>query len=201
MKYIFLLILATGLLLPGCRGGRALTTRYYLLEYPEDVSVNSPESSATIGRSCFVNIVEVYPPFATNQIAHRENTHELSYYAFNQWAVRPEASLTRILLDFLDKYRIFEQLYTTHPSPETDYTIDTAVQRMEIVSENNDYHASIAVRFRLIDNISGEIAAEHTTRSMKEMKQRDINLFAGAISSMFVEELGTFISEINNNRE
>jgi ABC-type uncharacterized transport system auxiliary subunit len=200
MKYIFLLILASGVLLPGCRGGRALTNRYYLLEYPDDVSVNFPESSAKIGRSCFVNSVDVYPPFATNQIAHRENTHELSYYAFNQWAVRPESSLTRILLDFLDKYRVFEQVYHTHPAPETDYTIDTAVQRMEIVSENNDYHASIAVRFRLLDNISGEIAAEHVAQSMKEMKHRDINLFAGAISSMFVEELGVFINEINNSR-
>jgi ABC-type uncharacterized transport system auxiliary subunit len=199
MKHIFLIILASGLLLPGCRGGRALSVRYYLLEYPDEVSANLPESHATLEKSCFVNIVEVYPAFSTNQIAHRENTHELSYYAFNQWAVRPEASLTRILLDFLDKYRVFEQVYHTYPAPETDYTIETAVQRMEVVRESNEYHAALAVRFRITDNHSGKISAEHTATSQTEMKERNLNLFAGAISAMFVEELSRFINEINMN--
>lgn len=194
MKFFFIIILLAGLLLPGCRSSRTATNRYYILEYPRDISANIPDH--TIESSCYVNPVDIYPAFSTNQIAFREDSHEIRYYSFNHWAIRPEAGFTRILLDYLDDNRIFSRVYHTSPVHDAIYTIETVVHRLEVVRESNDYYAHLIVRFRLIDNDSGNIVSEHLNSNTTEMDDPNLNLFARSVSGMFVEELDHFLSGI-----
>jgi ABC-type uncharacterized transport system auxiliary subunit len=194
MKNIFTIILLAGFLLTGCRGGRTATNRFYILEYPRDMSVNIPDQK--IESSCYVNPVEIYPAFSTNQIAYREDSHEIRFYAFNHWAIRPEAGFTRILIDYLDDNQVFSRVYHTSPVHDATYSIESVVQRLEVVRERNDYYAHIVVRFRLVDNDSGNVLSEHLNSSTTEMEEPNLNLFARSVSEMFVEEFSQFLSGI-----
>jgi ABC-type uncharacterized transport system auxiliary subunit len=201
MKSLIILILVTGLLLPGCRAGRTVTNRFYILEYPRDLSVTLPDPLITLDRSCFVSQVDVFPAFATNQIAYRENSHEIRYYSFNHWAVRPEASFTRMILTFFDTYPVFEQVYHDSPVHNADYTIETSVLRLEVVREGNDFLANLILKFRLTDNTTGDVVTEHNASNTTEIVERNLNLFAAAVNEMFIEEFSVFINAVMNNIE
>lgn len=193
---IYLLII--GLTVTGCKSGRSVTNRYYLLEYPPDIAVDLPEETAASEKTCYVQPVFVYPAFSSSQIAYRENSNEISYYAFNQWANRPEPVFTRMLLEFLEKNNIFHDILLSSSPDGADFSLETSVRRLEVVNEKRDYHAHLQVRFRLIENETGKIVAEHNARSSKEMKARDLNLFAIGISEIFIEELSVFANQFLN---
>ena len=194
MKNI-LYIIIIGLLVTGCRSGRSVNNRYYLMEYPPDVSVNLTEETAASEKTCYVHTVSVHPAFSASQIAFRESSNEISYYAFNQWANRPEPVFTRMLVEFLEKTNIFHDIVMNSSPDNADFSLETSVQRLEVVNENNDYHAHLQVRFRLIENESGKILTEHNAKSNKEMKERDLNLFALGVSEIFIEELSVFANQ------
>ncbi len=196
MKNIFLLFFITALLVLGCKGGRSVANRYYLLEYPSDVIIHLHDTSTLLEKTCFLNPVNIYPVFSTNQIVYRENSHEIKYYSFNQWAVRPESSFTRMLMDFLEIYSVFGKVYSNSQINDSDYSIETSVQRLEVIRERKTYYANLNVRFRLADNKSGEILTEYVASRKTRMEERNLNLFAAAISEMFVMEFSVFINEI-----
>lgn len=174
----------------GCLTRKPPAVRYYVLEYPGKEAV--PGFDATIKGSCLVKPVEVSPAYSTNQIAIRENTHEIRYFAFNMWAVRPEPGLTGIMFRFLDDHQVFEDLRSPGLIEETDYTIETRVNNLELETERRDYRARLNIEFRLIDNNRNRVVKEYRVNRSMPIEERDLNLFAAAVSRIFVEELASF---------
>ncbi len=188
-------ILLSGLFIAGCMPRGSMPTRYYIIDYPAEVQVDI-EGPAPIQNSCLVNAVEIYPAYSTNQIAIRENTHEIRYFAFNQWAVRPEQSLTSIKIEFLKSHNIFQSLQTTALFAQADFTLETKVYHLEIVEENNKYLARLNLEYILKDNQTGQVMIDHRADRKSMLDERNLNLFAATISKMFIEELGIFSNSI-----
>lgn len=190
VRRIVIVTLLGSLMLTGCLTRKPDTTRHYILEYP--AGNDTALINKVADRSCLILPAEVYPAFATHQIALRESSNEIRYFALNVWAVRPEQSITNMVTEFLLKHGVFESVYAPSIMTEADFNLRTTVYRLEVIRENRDYLAHLEVEFMLINNDTGLIADVHRASRKAGLDDRDLNLFAAAISKILIEELSVF---------
>ncbi len=193
---ITFLLLFISLIISGCLGRRDMPVRYYIIDYPAGVQLNIDDIAGPVQKSCLINVVEIYPAYSTNQIAIRENTHEIRYFAFNQWAVRPEESFAKIIVNLINDHNIFESVQTNAFYPEPDYILETTIYHLELVEEDNDHHARLNLTYRLTDGQTGQEILNHHADRKHLLEEKNLNLFASTISEMFIEELGVFTNSI-----
>ncbi len=198
MKKIFIVPLLLSLFLAGCGGGRQAVTRYYLLEYPVEKSADQPlqGQSGLLPYSCFVAPVEIHPAFATHQIAIREQANQINYFSFNEWAVRPTQSLTKLALKFLQNNELFGRVTDSQLVPRNDFIFETYVSRIDMTMDRRDFIAHLAVEFRLVNNETGQTIAIHHTENQRRLEEKNLNEFAAAISEMFVNEMNVFARQL-----
>ena len=191
-----ILLIFTASSLTGCLTRSPEATRYYLLDYPAHIKIDFPGNGPFAEKSCIITSVDVFPAYSTHQIAVREHSHEIKYFVLNIWAVRPEQSLTKIIAEFFKNHKVFESIHLSTPVTETDFTLNTAVHSLEVVHEKRDYYARLNVEYLLKDNQSNQIVHDHRADKRVLLEDRDLNLFAAAISEIFVEELAIFVNTI-----
>ncbi len=196
---ICFLLLFISLISSGCLSRKSVPARYYNLEYPADVEVNINNATEPLDYSCLINPIEVYPAFAGSQIAIRENSHQIRYFSFNHWAVRPEQSFIYLMPEFLNGHDIFKTLYTPSLYTESDFTIETLVYHLELIEEGKEYHVHLNLKFSLNDNQTGEEILNHRADRKHLIEERNLNLFAAVVSEIFIEELGIFSNSILTN--
>lgn len=190
VRRIVIVTLLGSLMLTGCLTRKPDTTRHYILEYP--AGNDTVFISKIAEKSCLIMPAEVYPAFATHQIALRESSNVIRYFALNVWAVRPEQSITNMVTEFLHKHDVFESVYAQAIMRETDFSLKTTIYRLEVIGEKRDYFAHLEVEFMLINNDTGHITDVHRTSRKTGLEERDLNLYAAAISRMLIEELTVF---------
>ncbi len=201
MQKLTLIIIVLSVVLSGCRTGRSVATMYYILEHPGQFRTNIDQDPAPVKKSCSIKTIEVNPAFSTNQIAIRENTHELRYFSFNQWATRPEQSLTTMLIGFMNNNNIFQTLYSPGPYQEPDYFIETTVNNLQVIDDGNSYSAHLNIEFRLKDHNTQQMVLNHMADRKTMLDKQNLNLFASAISQMFIDELTAFTNKILTDLE
>ncbi len=199
MAKLFLLTSLFALFFLGCRSAMESDIRLYLLEYPGETEYPAddiPDLNLTAEKSCKISFVEIHPAFGTHKIAIREGSHEIRYFSYNQWAVRPGQSLSLILTDFFRKSNLFEKIIPATEKGKADYTFETYIPRLEVVRNGKKYKAHIETEFRLINNHLGTTVLEQRSVNINELDERCLNLFSSEISSMFTRELHNFTLEI-----
>ncbi len=199
MRKIYLLPLLIAVLVSGCRGGQSVVNRFYLLEYPANQTFIEADTLQSISSSLEVAMVYVHPAYSSHQIAIREDSHQLRYFNFNEWATRPANSLTAILDDFFHFNPLFERVVERQTPKEADFTLNTSVFNLEVVKERNRYQARLHLEYMLIDNQTGELVFSHVADQSRQLEKRNLNLFARAINEMFLETLKDFAGEIVEN--
>jgi ABC-type uncharacterized transport system auxiliary subunit len=183
------------LLVSGCSPRGTMPARYYVLDYPSGYQV-SIEGDTPIPRACLVRNVNIYPAYSTNQIALRENTYEIRYFTFNQWAVRPEQSFTQILIRFMNDNNIFETFQTSTLFAEYDCSFETTIYHLQLIEEDNNYLAHLNIEFRLREGTDGRTITDHRADRKNILKEKNLNLFAESISILFIEELEKFTNSL-----
>jgi ABC-type uncharacterized transport system auxiliary subunit len=190
-SFLFLLLIFSG-----CGPRRSIPARYYVLEYPVEQQFDLISAARPVPNSCLIRTVQVHPAYSSNQIAIRGGSHEIRYFSFNQWAVRPEQSLTTIMIQFMKRHNIFQSIQTPALFTEADYVIETTVYFLELIDDDNDYLAHLSLEYRLRESAGGEVVLNHRSERKQILEEKNLNLFAAAISSIFVEELGIFARSI-----
>jgi ABC-type uncharacterized transport system auxiliary subunit len=195
MKKLFIIVFAGLLLMGGCRARRPEATRFYMLEYRAAETENSRDFTS-LPFSVELAEIDVHPAYATSQIALREENHELQYFVNHLWASRPQQSLGRFVLDYINHTRIFEhadnRFWNVHP----DFRLYVTVYNLEVVRERNDFYARLNVGFTLETN-DGEVIDRYRNDQSRLLQKRNLNLFTTAINNMFQEELSQFMGKIH----
>lgn len=184
-------------LLSGCFGGKQLPTRHYLLEYPEGgvaLAVSAAELPL-FHAPVFVENVQIHPAFSTHQIAIREDSNEVSFFSFNEWAVRPSVSLTIMTRRFLAEHGYFNRLVTSPQEASKGYGLAVQVERIEVVRDRNKFVAMLSMSLTLTENLTGDVVLSKATVRSEPLAERNLNLFAQTISRLYIEELHRFFSQ------
>ncbi len=201
MKKILLLIIFPMLLFSGCRSSQPITQQYYLLELPAEYEGAWPEGVTALPGICLINTTDILAAYATHQIAVREDSHQIRYFGFNEWAIRPEQAFTRLVLDFYEAHPVFEQIKYGRVVQPTDFVIDTQVIAVELDAREEDFQARLKLHFLLTGAEDDQVLQSHRVERIAPLESKDLNSFASAVSHMFTEELHAFSVEIlENNR-
>ncbi len=191
---ISLLIVLTVILI-GCRSSKQVAPTFYLIEFPAD-KITDDEVSVTLPFSLEILDVDVHPAFASHQIALRENEHEIRYYAHHEWAVRPSESLTRYVYNYFRNAGIFRYTDARFWNVIPDYRLQVKVHKLEVIEEDDDFLAHLHVDFDLIMVEGNVVIVQHAANKTRLLEKRNLNLFAGSINDMFLEELFFFSRKI-----
>ena len=198
MKKYFFILLSLIVLFSACRSSKSVYNRYYMLEIPETASEALPEGLQVMAGRLDVREVAVGPAYASHQIALRDGSHSIRYFTFNEWVQRPSINLTGMLISFLDNNNVFEVVETGRQAVEPDYVLKTNVHRMEVVQQRKQFEAFLSVEFVMMDAAGDRQLFKHSSDRSRILPEKNLNLFAAAVSEFFVEELTAFILTIHD---
>jgi ABC-type uncharacterized transport system auxiliary subunit len=140
------------MILNGCFGGRIQDTRYYLLDYiPQVDSARTPHDVSLRIRE--FSIAEAY---RKPQIVYRQSPHELQYYNYHQWAIKPERLVSEVIANHWTASRVFRNVQTESQDREADYILDGMIEAIEEYDNANKWYAHLAMRYQLIHSESGQ---------------------------------------------
>jgi ABC-type uncharacterized transport system auxiliary subunit len=194
MKKIFLIVLVALAMFSGCRSNKAVAPRFYLLEYP--VSEKSADTIIPLPFTLEIVDIEVNAVFATNQIALRENEHEVKYFVNHMWATRPQQSLEAFTLNYFNHNPIFAHTQNRFWNIQPDYKLFIIIYNLEALSEEKDFSARLHMELRL-ESKSGEVIERNVSNNARLLPKRNLNLFAKAINNIYYEELNYFAKKIH----
>ena len=192
--YCFLAFLL--LYMAGCCGKKSISRRYYTIDVSEHLNkINSPNEFLS-QQSCEIYRVDIVDAYSTQRIANRSQSHEITYYAFNEWAHDPRYIIARILKQYVEHQRLFSEVSTRFTKEPPDYRIETRIDHMEVVESKNLFEAHLELEFRLLDLKAGSLMVSHHTIQKQPLSEKDLNLFAAAISDMLYKEIQVFSKKI-----
>lgn len=192
MKKIFLWMIVVLLAGTGCISKKPATPSFYLIDYPANRELTATAPASPLPVIVEIADVEINPAFASYDIALRHNTREIRYFANHRWATRPSQSLNSYLTTFFERNSVFENTGARFWRVNPDYRLRTIVHHMEVFEENRQFFARLHIEILLINTDTERTALMHISNRTEELEQRDLNMFAEAISNMFFDELELF---------
>jgi len=170
-----------------------MPNRYYLIEIPSsDAREREGATGPRLEGSCEISRVDVAPAYERNQIVNRSGSHEISYYRYHLWAMRPSVSVKELILRDFELSETFSAVSERFSLSIPDYLFMTRIDQLEILEDKNSFSAHLHVRFTLLRNPSQEVILKHEAEQIVPLAEKDLNLFAGAISRILLEELQVF---------
>lgn len=188
----FLLLIAGMYLLSGCMSQKKPTDKYYVIEKNDSLETFTSAQQPWLDGYCEIVPVQVYPAYATQQIAKKNKTHEITYYRYHHWAVRPEEALNLLIEDHLNRTSLFKRVSRRYWRINPAYKLETTVYKLEIQQQQETYQGHIAFRFDLFHIPSGDLLVSHEADRTEDLTRRDINLFAQTVGNILHQELNEF---------
>lgn len=186
-------------MLVGCFGGKSVAPTFYLIEFPfGDIVTLTEKDNDEVVEPIPISIsdVDVHPAFSSHEIAIREDSHELRYFANHKWANRPEQNLARIMQNYFERHEDFMTINPRKFALRDYYTVESYVNRLEVVKNGKQYSACIQMEIVLREGATSKKVFKHVVNRSEPMKERNLNMFAAAISRMFLEELKLFSQNV-----
>lgn len=180
----------------GCFSEQTAINKYYTIGHQYNDSLASMNEDPKIGGICELMPIEINAIYESNKIVNRSDSHEITYYKYHQWAVRPSTSIREMILQQLETSNLFEGVSIRYLSKIPDYRFVAFIRRMEVIEDEESLSAYLDIEFR-IQNKSGEMLVNHTATRTEKLQEKDMNMFAGTVSSIIREELDLFISGCN----
>ena len=187
----------------GCCNKKSISRRYYTIDISDRLSNLVLSNNNLIDRRCEIAKVDIEEAFASQKIANRAQSHEITYYRYNEWAHNPTDIITRILKQFVESQGVFSETSTRFTAHAPEYRIETNIEHLEAVETKERLQAHIAVEFRLVELTNGLALVIHHNDVKRDLADKDLNLFAATISDILFEEMQHFsgkIKEIYQNK-
>ena len=192
MKSILLPTLGLMILLSGCMSEKAVITRYYTIEWTDDRKEEAGENEWLVPGRCEIDQIEISPLYEKTQIVNRSDSHEITYYRYHQWAIRPEVAVMEVVRTYLEGAGMFESVSSRYSRAIPDYHVTTTIRQLELLESKNQFQAHLHIEFSLVSHADGSTLLEHRADRTTPLEKKELNLFATAISDMLVSELRAF---------
>lgn len=194
------------LFLLGCFG-KAPENRYYLLDYvptPARLAENSPPLPVTL-RVKNLNVDEAY---SRPELVYRQSAHELRFYNYHQWAVKPEHLITDMVFKHIRTSNLFKSTTRTLMDFKPDYSLTGQVLALEEYDNQDKWFAHLSINFQLADNRSRAQIWNKMFDVRKEVAQhepvfvvRELSYLLEHIMDKVVEELENTLSPSDSKPE
>jgi len=189
------IILATACLIvwAGC-APKAVVRKYYVLEAEAAVDSTIVFAEPLPFPARFLDI-GVARAFDQDRIALKTGSHELSYYYYHHWAVRPSSSVSDAVFRTIRDSNLFSRLERS-PRAGTRYVLTGQLHRLERTSEDRKDAAHLSGEFQMLDSAENPVLLHAFDRSVVLEPFKDMNAFADAVNRIVREETILFIRKI-----
>ena len=185
-------------MIAGCSSSNKTVNRYYVIEAPDSAQTSIDQGHPLTESYCEILPVEIYPAFASREIANRSGSHEIIYYQSHYWASNPGKSLTLFLEDYLNNASVFKRASTRFWKVNPAYKLETRIYQLEVVQKDDDLAAHLAFELRLFSSPENNLLISYKTDRTEKLHEKDLNLFAQTIGQLFYEALNIFSQKIIN---
>lgn len=145
---VLLIVLLGGCtLLPG--GEPRPETKVYLLK-PEIPDLAAPPGGSTPCAGILVTTPEPAPGFGTARMMYRQDSYELDYFAYNEWAAPPTQMLEPLIGETLQSTGRFRAVLPPGASAGSSYRLETGeVRLVQMFPEGGRSHVELELQARL----------------------------------------------------
>ena len=171
----------------GCGSNKTVLKKYYLIEPSAAIEIANTGQTADV--LCEVADVMVAPAFATTQIALRDESHQIQYFGQHEWAVRPQETFLRHILNHLSDRHTFKRVANRFWHNPPTYTLYTTLHHLEVLQKKKVFYAHLNIEFTLIEIKTDSIVLKHKADRESRLEERNLNLMAQAFSELLSEEL------------
>jgi ABC-type uncharacterized transport system auxiliary subunit len=167
--------------------------KYYLLDYPGvalDSLMNNQES---FPYKLQVQTMKLNRAYDRTNIVVRFSAHQIDYYRYNLWAIKPQIITSDLINQQIQANRIFVKCEREFLDENPDYEIVGYINAIERFHNEafNAAHLAMTLHLRRSDDF--EIVLKHQFDRQEELSNPDMTYFAKRLGDILREEVDKFL--------
>jgi len=179
----------------GCFGN-APVSRFYLLDYvPTSHELITNKAHPYTIRIKDFTIAEAYE---RPQIVYRKSAHELRFYNFHQWAVKPEHLLSDMIFKHIRTSGIFQNTIKSVIDTKPDYTLAGQIIAIEEYDNEETWYAHLAITFQLENSDTKKIVWQNSYDVRKVVSQHEPVYVVRELSFLLENTMDKVVQELND---
>ena len=191
-KAVFLFLLFV--LVVGC-SRQTMIRNYYVLNPPPHEPGPELRRADPIKVSVDVRNFTVSDAFDDTRIVARAASHEIRYYFYHHWAIRPSGAVADMLFEQLEELQLFQKL-TRGYAASTGYVLTGKIFAIErLIGEENDA-CHLHVVLELLDQRTGIAVVRHEFDRKAQLSDKSMNTYAVQMSRLLMQEAHVFFQEL-----
>lgn len=184
---------------------KTIRPRYYILDYRPILRDSTLAVSQPLPFKVQVQTMKIPRPYDRLSIVVRYSTHQLDYYRYSLWAIRPQITISDLISNHIAEYNVFLKCQREFLDERPDFEIAGVINAIEKF-ENPEYTAAhFAMKIYLRSFEGYEELLIHQFDREEQMPVFQMELFAKKISDILQEEIDIFIGKMiqyfNRNRK
>jgi ABC-type uncharacterized transport system auxiliary subunit len=170
--------------------------KYYVLDAQVGVNLATLGLSTPLPFKVGIRDFRVAKAFDQTSMAVRTASHEVNYYAYHLWAVRPGVAIAELMNHLINQSGLFQSCSLDY-MPDVDYILTGTVDQIERSQEKGEGAAHVRATLDLIDVKTELPVLQHPFDRQSELKKKkDANQLAETISELLRQETEAFIREM-----
>jgi ABC-type uncharacterized transport system auxiliary subunit len=189
---IGLLVVLTFLILVNNCSQSTIQRQYYLLDYPGVVRDSSMVMLVPFPVKVMVQTLKLPRTYDRTNIVVRYSAHQIDYYRYRYWAIKPQIMISDLIARQLQSYRLFLKCEREFLDENPDYEIIGYINAFEKF-HNEAFiaaHLSITLYLRRSDDFT--LLIKHEFERQEQLYQDDMAYFAKKMSDILREEVVIF---------
>ena len=143
-----------------------------------------------------VHTMKISQTFDRVGIVVRYSTHQLDYYRYQLWAIRPQIVVSDLMAKHMSNYHVFQSCQREFLEERPDFEIIGTIDAIEKFDNQAYTAAHFAMHLYLRHYNSYENILSHEFDREEEMPSFRMELFAKKLSDILYEEVDIFIKKI-----
>jgi len=194
-KFLFLMLIVSIVLIPGCTR-KVVRTAYYLLDYHTTALNEKLKLEEPLPFRVQVMTFKIPRSFDSIRIIARHSTHQINYYRYSLWAVRPQTAVADLLAQHINDYGLFQECQREYLSKRADLEISGEIFQIEIFSSDKYSAAHLKMIFELYDRTNDKRLIVHQFDRETPIPLDNMTIFAKALSDIVNQEAEVFFEKI-----
>jgi len=182
-------------LLAGC-AQETVQRKFFLIEYPLVLKDSTLYVQQPFPYKVLIRSLKLSRTYDKTSIVVRYSSHQINYYRYSLWAIRPQIMVSDLIARHFQEYRLFLKSEREFLDEKPDYEVVGQINAIEKF-DNKLYtaaHLSIVLYLRRSSDFVPVV--KHEFDRTEELSTFDMSIFAKRLSDILREENDKFIGKI-----
>lgn len=180
-----------------CSMGQIQVKNYYIISYNPSstvpvVSKRPYPYSVQIGR------FEVQRIFNRQNILYRFSPHQIQYYEFHHWAVRPDYMITDMVFRHIEASGLTNRVGIDFFETRPYFRIEGMVEALEKLDAGDLFFAHLAMTFKMLRVDDGTQVWEYSFDQRKQIYQEEMVYTVRGLSSILQAQMNVIVSQLDS---